>query len=55
MHGNLKMMFNEPVDQKFVHAFNSTMEMAEITAKIDHEDPSYDESRKNHIQKNILT
>ena len=48
MHDNLKMMFNEPVNQKFMHAFNLKMELAEMIAKIDHEDPSdmysYDES-----------
>ena len=48
MHGNLKIMFNERVNQKFVHALNAKIELAEIIAKINHEDPSdmcsYDES-----------
>ena len=45
---NLKMMFNEAVNRKFAHAFNSKMELTEMITKIDHEDPSdmysYDES-----------
>ena len=48
MHGNLKMMFNEPVNRKFVNAFDSNMELAKVIAKIDYEDPCdmcrYDES-----------
>ena len=28
-HGNLKMMFNEPVNSKSVYAFNSKIELAE--------------------------
>lgn len=40
VHGNLKMMFNEPVNQKFAHAFKSKMELAEMIAKIFHEDTS---------------
>lgn len=48
MHGNLKIMFNERVNQKFVYALNAKIELAEIIAKINHEDPSdmcsYDES-----------
>ena len=48
MHDNLKMMFNEPVNQKFMHAIKLKMELAEMIAKTDHEDPSdmhsYDES-----------
>ena len=48
MHDNLKMMFNEPVNRKFMHAFKLKMELAEMIAKTDHEDPSdmhsYDES-----------
>ena len=48
VHGNLKIMFNEPVTRKFVHALNSKVELVEMVAKIDHVDPSdmysYDES-----------
>ena len=40
VHGNLKMIFNEPVNQKFAHAFKSKMELAEMIAKILHEDTS---------------
>ena len=40
MHGNFKMMFNEPVNRKFMHAFNSKMQLVEIIARIDNEDPS---------------
>lgn len=51
MHGNLKMIFNVPVNRTFVHAFNLKMELAEMIAKINHEDPSdmgsYHESWKN--------
>ena len=43
MHGNSKMMSNEPVNQKFVHTYNLKIELTEVIAKIDHEDPS-DES-----------
>lgn len=54
MHGNLKIMFNERVNQKFVHALNAKIELAEIIAKINHEDPSdmcsYDESWKKQLQ-----
>ena len=53
MHGNLKAMFKEPFNWKLVHVFNSKMELIEIVAKTDHEDPSdmygYDKSWKNHI------
>ena len=48
MHGNLKIMFNERVNQKFVHALNVKIELAEIITKINHEDASdmcsYDKS-----------
>ena len=48
MHGNLKVIFYESVNRKFVHAFNSKMELAEMISKIDYEDPidmySHDES-----------
>lgn len=51
IHGNLKMIFNEPVNRTFVHTFNSKIELAEMIAKISREDPSdmgsYDESWKN--------
>ena len=41
IHSNLKMIFNHFVNQKFVHVFNSKMELAEMIAKmiIDHEVP----------------
>ena len=40
MHVSLKMILNEPVNQKFVHAFKSKIELAKMIAKIDYEDPS---------------
>ena len=40
MHVNFKMMLNEPVNRKFMHAFNSKMQLVEIIARIDNEDPS---------------
>ena len=33
MHGHLKMMFNEPVNRKVMHAFNSKVELAEINCQ----------------------
>ena len=54
MHGNLKIMFNERVNQKFVHALNVKIELAEIITKINHEDASdmcsYDKSWKKQLQ-----
>ena len=40
MHGNFKIIFHETVNQKLVYDFNSKMELTEMIAKTDHEDPS---------------
>ena len=55
IHSNWKLMFNKPINRKFMHTFNSKMELAEMIARIDHEDPSEMYSHGESYTANIIT
>ena len=55
IHSNCKLMFNKSINRKFMHTFNSKMELAEMIARIDHEDPSEMYSHGKSYTANIIT
>ena len=48
MHGTLKIVLQNPLKRKFVHGFNTEIELDKILSKLD---PRYQESRESDVEK----